>query len=430
MGNVLDKVPTDYSDTNPTKMQPDSWLQTYRHDPYAHTDRIPWGTKGSHLSIGVKVLQQVPGKDLYVMNTHGQKIFITKNGVQLPNASSLITQGANYGLGPLVEILGPPTNPEYYMWSGTDMTDGPAYKPVKINSMSDLQFAMTQNMGTDADPTAMNNQHSGQYGMASISGPFQKIPKDIWSAVGVENKAIGAVGSQLVVPLVADAISNVIPGFGMVTQATGLQQDLTNALTTAMSSYKKSMQHQGTSSFDTSMANTITDPRLFNYYDEASAGYKHMATQTQTHDQSLLAMSNTTPEQQLLKTRALIDKAGDMQANQNATQLESLMAQVKVKYPKLNWGYYDQLQSGIAAASTPEQKLNILAHFSDKLIADVKVADTPAQNTQSAPEKGPHGIPTMSSVPPTGAGFGPVSWNPLVINGSFPHEPQKVVIHG
>ena len=93
------------------------------------------------------------------------------------------------------------------------MTAGPAYKPVKINSMSDLRFAMTQNMGTDADPTAMNNQHSGQYGMASISGPFQKIPKDIWSAGGVENKAIGAVGSQLVVPLVADAISNVIPGF-------------------------------------------------------------------------------------------------------------------------------------------------------------------------------------------------------------------------
>ena len=89
-----------------------------------------------------------------------------------------------------------------------------------------------------------------------------------------------------------------------------------------------------------------------------------------------------------------------MQANQNATQLESLMAQVKVKYPKLNWGYYDQMQSGLLAARSPEQKLNILSHFSDKLVADVKAADTPAQNTQSAPQKGPHGIPTMSSVPP------------------------------
>jgi len=429
MGNTLDNVPKTYSQDNPTQMQADSWLQTYRHDPYAHTNRIPWGTKGSHLSIGVKVLQEVPGQDLYVQNTHGQKIFITKNGKQLPNAADLIKQGANYGLGPLVEILGPPTSPEYYVWSGTDMTDGPAYKPVKINSMTDLQFAMTQNMGTDADPTAMNNKHSGQYGMASISGPFQKIPKDIWSAVGVENKAIGAIGSQLVVPIAADLISNVIPGFGMVTQALGLQQDLTNALTKAETSVKLSMQHQGTSTFDTSLSNIITDPRLFNYYDESTAGYSHMAHQTQTHDPNILAMPSATPQQQILKARALQNSASEMQANFNATQLESLMALAKIKYPNLNWGYYDQMQSGLALARTPDEKLNILSNFSDKLIADVKGA-APSQNTQSTVVRGPHNIPTMSSVPPKGSGFGPISYTPLVINGSFPREFQKVVIHG
>ena len=111
MGNVLDKAPTDYSSSDPTKMQGDAWLQTYKHDPYAHTDRIPWGNKGSHLSIGAKVLQDVPGTDMYVQNAQGKKIFITKNGKQLPNAAQLIQQDPNYGLGPLVEILGPPTDP-------------------------------------------------------------------------------------------------------------------------------------------------------------------------------------------------------------------------------------------------------------------------------------------------------------------------------
>ena len=296
--------------------------------------------------------------------------------------------------------------------------------------MSDLKFAMTQNTSTDADAQAMDHTHSGQYGEASISGPFQKIPKDVWSAVGKENAVIGAIGSQLLVPVAADVIGNVIPGFGMVTSATGLQQDLTNALTTAMTSYKKSMQRQGTSDFDTSLANSITDPRLFNYYDEAHAGYTHMATQTQNHDQSLLRMPSGTPQQQMLKARALENSASDMQANQNATQLESLMAQVKVKYPKLNWAYYDQMQSGLAAASSPAQKMNILGRFSDQLVAEVKATQAPAQASQSSESKGPHGMPTMSSVPPTGSGFGPVSWNPLVINGSFHHEPEKVVIRG
>ena len=116
MGNTLDSAPKTYSADNVTAMHQDEWLQTYRHDPNVKTDRIPWGSKGSHLNIGVKVLQEVPGKDLYITNAQGQKVFLTKNGVQLPQAAQLIKQSPAWGQGPLVEILGPPTNPEYYMW--------------------------------------------------------------------------------------------------------------------------------------------------------------------------------------------------------------------------------------------------------------------------------------------------------------------------
>ena len=345
MGNALDSAPASYSSADPTKMQGDvmgqAWLQTYRHDPYAHTDRIPWGNKGSHLSIGAKVLQEVPGRDLYVQNAQGKKIFITRNGKQLPNASELIKQDPNYGLGPMIEILGPPTSPEYYMWTGTEMTHGDAYRAVKVNSMNDLVNAITSSTDPSIASPALDHRHSGQYGDASISGPFQKMPKDIWSAVGEENRAIGAVGSQLVVPIAADVIGNFIPGFGAVTSATGLQQDLTDALTNTVNSYKKNMQYKGTSDFNLGMANVITDPRLTNYYDESHAGYTNMARQTQNHDPSVLAMPNQTPEQKILKARALEESAGSMQADQNAKQLESLMAQTKLKYPKLSWGYFD-----------------------------------------------------------------------------------------
>ncbi len=493
MGNILDKAPTSYSTSDPTKMQGevsgDAWLQTYKHDPYAHTNRIPWGNKGSHLSIGAKVLQDVPGTDMYVQNAQGKKIFITKNGKQLPNAAQLIQQDPNYGLGPLVEILGPPTDPQYYMWTGTEMTAGDDYKAVKINSMADLQYAVTSNRNTKIQSPAMDHQHSGQFGEASIAGPFQKLPKDLWSAVGKENAVIGAIGGQLVVPIAADVISSAIPGFGQVTQALGLQQDLTDALTKAVDGWKKNMQYKPTSTFNTAMSNVITDPRLNQTYIQSHAGYTNLVRQTKSHDEGILAMPNATPEQKMLKARALQAKASDMDADQQAQQVESLMAQLKVKYPKLNWGYYDQMQSGMQIAGTTEQKLNILNHFSDKLVSDVQAANTAqaestatlqASNLESsmvelkqkypnldwayydqmkyglqaatdpdqkqnilnhfsdkladdiAAQKAKEGPqPTDTSTPPgKGAGFGPVSWNPSVINGAFDDQDRQVVIHG
>ena len=206
-------------------------------------------------------------------------------------------------------------------------------------------------------------------------------------------------------------------------------------------------------------------------------------------------MPNTTPEQRILKARALQEKTSDMQADQNNTNLESLMAQAKIKYPNLNWAYYDQMQSGIAAASTAEDKLNILDHFSSKLVTDitnVKDHDANAQATDEASalesnmaelkvkypnlnwayydqmQSGLAGASTgqdklnilnhfadklsaeieaktqpaqttaptppaatsSQNPPPKGAGFGPVSWNPLVINGTYTHRHQQVVIRG
>ena len=200
-------------------------------------------------------------------------------------------------------------------------------------------------------------------------------------------------------------------------------------------------------------------------------------------------MPSTTPEQKLLKARALQAKTADMQADQQAEQAESLMAQLKVKYPKLNWKYYDQMSAGLAVAGTTDQKLNIIQHFSNKLVADVKQtqaaqaeADTiqQTQNLEShmadlkkqypnldwsyydqmqsglqlatdtdqkqnilnhfadrladdikaqKAQQDPQSTQT-STPPPKGSGFSPLSWNPLVINGAFKDDHQQVVIHG
>ena len=104
------------------------------------------------------------------------------------------------------------------------------------------------------------------------------------------------------------------------------------------------------------------------------------------------------------------------------TQLESQMQSAKLKYPKLNWGFYNQMQGGLASAGTAEQKQNIINFFSKKLTADIQ-ATQPAAPT-------PQAVGSSPGPPPKGAGFGPVSWNPLVINGTYKHGFQQVVIRG
>jgi hypothetical protein len=78
------------------------------------------------------------------------------------------------------------------------------------------------------------------------------------------------------------------------------------------------------------------------------------------------------------------------------------------------------MKYGLQLATDSNQKQNILNHFSDKLADDIA-----AQKAKSTTQ------PTDTSTPPPkGAGFGPISWNPSVINGSFHDHGEQVVIHG
>ena len=132
MGNVLDSAPSQFSQEDPTKMQANYYTQTYKHNPQSTADSMTWGTKGSHLNIGAKVLQDMNNNQLYITNNAGQKVYITKNGQQVPNAKEIIKTAQNYGEGPLVEITGSPLNPQMYMWTSNDMTAGQFPKAMKI----------------------------------------------------------------------------------------------------------------------------------------------------------------------------------------------------------------------------------------------------------------------------------------------------------
>ena len=141
----------------------------------------------------MKILQDLQTSQLYVNTPAGQKVWLTSSGKPLPNAAQLIKQGTNWGVGPAVMISGNPLRPTYSMFSAGDESPGKGYKPITINSMADVKYAMSLN--DDAYNTNkvtdsyLNNKNSGQFGLASVSGPFAPRPRDVWSGVADFNRA-------------------------------------------------------------------------------------------------------------------------------------------------------------------------------------------------------------------------------------------------
>ena len=80
------------------------------------------------------------------------------------------------------------------------------------------------------------------------------------------NAAIGKVGEKLIIPIAADVIGKVIPGFGIISQITGLQDTLQKGLDKVWAS--RGATPTGVSTFQNYMANKIKDPRLQPYFQQ------------------------------------------------------------------------------------------------------------------------------------------------------------------
>ena len=429
MGNTLNNPPSSYSRNDTSKMQDDAWTNTYTGAPMGTkgVDSVQWGNKGSRLSFGVKILQDISNNQLYVNTPAGQKVWLTDNGKPLPNAADLVKQGKNWGIGPAVMVSGNPLKPNYTMFSAGDESPGKGYKEVPIHSMADVKFAMTNNPdaygNNKVTDSYLNNTHSGQYGLASVSGPFAPRPRDVWSGVADFNRASNDIFEKIVIPVAADMIGNVIPGFGTITSVLGIQDDLQKALDKAY--YTKKVLDKPTQ-FQTYMSEKIKDPRLQPYYAAALSQNAKLRQQTGAKaDQKVQQMSGATNADMLLKARALEDRNSSLTITDTETQLNNIISQLKTRLGnKVDWSYFDQMKYGLAATSDTDAQMNILTHFTNKLNTEVAPLLQPQQPSDSPKQ------PEPTPVPPKGGGFGPLPYHPHVINGDYWHHPEKVSIRG
>ncbi len=410
MGNVLDSKPQNYSVTG-SKIQGGDYTNTYAqrpNQPSDPADSISWGDKGSTVQIGAKIIQDTDNNQLYIINRANQKVYITKNGTPLSNAQAIVQTAKNYGRGPCMQFNGDPSHPEIYMYTGSDMSPGSQFKPVRINNMNDFKEAMTEdNSGHD-----INAKYSGMYGQAAIS-PFQPLGKDVWSGVADFNRVTNKLGEVLVLPVAIEVVGHVIPGFGQFMSVTGIQDSLQKDVDGLFDSLHKSRIYQSGSNYDTSMSNLFKDPRLTSGFQIAQTTNTSLGSALKTGTpQSITQMPNQTPQQMLLKMRALEQSNNDMSVKQQTNSLEGAISTLKKALGnKVDWSYFDQMQYGLAASTNNQASLNILTHFATKLKTDVLPKFAALQQNQ------PVSHTEITTAPPRGGGFRPIPWHPHVING-------------
>ncbi len=422
MGNALDSKPSSYTVTG-SRMQASYYTNTYAQRPNQSgdpTDSIPWGNKGSSVQLGVKIMQDPSNAQLYVINRGHQKVYITKGGTPLPNAAALTQTGLNYGRGPAVQFMGDPLHPTIYMYTGSDLSPGTAFTPVKINNMNDFKEAMTQDNSGD-----INAKYSGMYGMAALS-PFQPLPKDMWSAGADLNRFANKLGEKMILPLAEEVIGKVIPGFGTIMGVTGLEKSIQKDIDKGFDALHKSRIYQSGSDYDTSVSNILKDPRLTSTYTNTQQANTQLGTaMKQSTAKNVMAMPSQTPQEMIMKARALQQENNQMSVRKQTQDLEGAINKMKgVLGNKVDWSYYNQMQYGLQASTNYSASINILTHFATKLNSEVIPMYKAQLNNEAIPT--PHDAET----PPKGGSFRPIAWHPRVINGNFFHPVHKVTIQG
>ena len=374
MGNILDAKPQTFSVNNESKIQDGWYLQTYKQrentkeDP---TDEIPWGNK-SKMQIGAKILQDYPSPRLFVFNRGGKKVFLSdEKGNMLPNAGTLIRHDPNFGRGMALQILGPVTNPRYFIYTSDDQDTKDNYTAREINNLDDLkEWARQGEHGRNLDDA----RYAGWYGSAAIN-PMAKKDSDIYTTGARISKVLNKAAQNMIIPIVEQAVTEVVPGFMNFMQTTGLEDTLQDGMDSLVSNIHAMQQYQSSADgHELTLGNSLTDPRLPTYLQTLKEQSGLIAKNTgEQANRDILGMREDDPVDLIKKARAIKNNNSNMIVKKELSDLTDAIGFLKEKVGDNydDWDTIDQLKYGLQAADTPLAKLNILDYFSDKLSNEV-----------------------------------------------------------
>lgn len=437
MGNVFANKPTSYSDqtkfgqTNVFGVNDaGSYMAAYRQNS-ATADSMNYGN--TKLQMGVKILQDVdPGPmqgQMYVVNNANKRLYITYKGQLAPYASEYVQQGKNYGNGPAVSITGSPLNPQYHMFyaHGGDMHKGTEWSPIQINSTQDVNQAMR----SGASGLNINTgKYSNMYGMASINPFGAKEGADVWTNANTFSNALDSVLSKTILPMGEAMLDSVTGGLAStVLGVTGINKSLQSAIDTSVANRSKDHAYQSSSNFDPEMSNLIHDPRLPNYLtnleNQSQVYTKKFGPEAYLQTNKL---AQETGQQQLEKAQQLAKENYDGYVHSQMQTLADTSAKLQQMVgDKTDSDIFQNIKTGLAMATTNEQRMNVVNHFSKQLQQEILplVGSDPVA-PPSSPVKGASD-PSKDPIVTASAQPGHPS---LSINGTDSRHPGQTVISG
>ena len=377
-------TPANYDET---QMHEDFYTQSYTGHG---SDRVPIGD--GWMSIGAKIVQDPSTSELYVTAADGKRWFLTKGGKPLPNMADRVKLAANYRAGPALMITGPPSAPKYTMFSANDESTGSNWKPISINSYQDLYHAMKENR------TNFDSRHAGSLGFAAVN-PFLDRPRDVWSAVADENRAIAVAGAELVVPVAEAVLDDFVPFSSSVLNATGITDMLETGLSKALAwGYLRDTTWKSSVPFFAPMSNVLTDPRV----DARLAAVKTDAQQwvNNISDPTLsgiLREPTNTPQEKVAALQKIQERTKQLYATTVRQKLEHNLSELQrvgalaSASDKADVGFdISTLQGGLEQAQTADEILHVAKFVNDKVLDHVvnHLTDQQKQALQVHPSTG------------------------------------------
>jgi len=421
MGNVYASAPDNY---DIMKIHRSDYLQAYRNES---NNRIEDNIRlGQHqLRVGAKIISDLQTGQLYVSDKNGKKVWLSEKNKMKSNAAELVKQARNYGQGPAVRISGSITNPKYEIFGATDMSEGSNYTPKQVKSAEDIRRVIERgHMGLDPD----SGEFGASFGNAAVN-PFVERPRDIWSGTADFNRGMDQVGKMFVVPVVEGAVERFIPGFSQISQITGLHDVMQSGLESFIDFHKK--EPDGAAVFDPALAQQIVDPRVDDYL-------AHMNQQLQInktkypHDKDMIDASNLVeddPTQKFKKLRDIERINSRIYADESVKNLRATANQFKEMLGDSDLGDFnwENIEGGLNAAETPEQKMRVVNLFLGKFQNDLLPI---LQKQQESPEDDDdYEDEQPDSVEQTPADEQKQDQS-VVINGDENEKQDKHLIHG
>ena len=235
-------------------------------------------------------------------------------------------------------------------------------------------------------PNQTRGKYATSYGDLAVN-PFQKRPRNFFSDLADFGRGVEKVADVVLIPIVELGLDELTDGLAStLLEITGAEDALQNQLDALTES--QGLDYNSTANkTEDSMSSVIQDPRLDDYYNhimEVSRGKARMYHNQYASELGKISNSrHSTPAAKMMVVHKLQDlnlRSDSKQQTDMVLKTAELLRKMVPNPPDFDW---ETIESGLKAAQTPQQQINVSKFLTNMMIKKVmpfaKKKDTSAQ---------------------------------------------------